>query len=63
MHTVPVRWATPTTSMEPEWNNKSTQVDIIAGHGLDNSFNWITYFIPTVKRRCDQSPRLASFAK
>ncbi len=35
---------------EPEWNNKSTQVDIIAGRGLDNALNRITYFIPATKR-------------
>jgi hypothetical protein len=31
---------------ESEWNNKSTEVGIIAGRRPDNVSKWITYFIP-----------------
>ncbi len=30
---------------EPEWNNKSTEVSIVAGQGLGIVSKWITYFI------------------
>ena len=30
-------------------NNKSTEVSIVAGHGLDNVSKWVTYFIPSTK--------------
>jgi hypothetical protein len=33
-----------------EWNNKSTEVDIITGRTLDNVSKWTTYFIPATKR-------------
>ena len=32
---------------EPEYNNKSIRVDIVAARGLDNISKWITYFFST----------------
>ena len=34
---------------EPEWNNKFTELSIIAGQGLRNTSKWVTYFISATK--------------
>jgi hypothetical protein len=35
---------------ESEWNNKSTEVSITAGQGIEIASKWITCFISTTKR-------------